>query len=109
MFVLCVSPWFRFRWSAGSGQHTPRLDRKGFNARAKQTLVGYAQPAADFTADVHLHQGELLEVLLVDLKKDPGGQLDRRAGLRCAYRCAARKQVHERHLAEAVARVQASE
>src|SRR5437016_11177434 len=93
----CAARWF-------SSQHAPlRLNRQRFDLRAEQALVGNAQPAADFAADVHLDQRKLLEVALVDLEKSGCRQFDRRASFRCTHRGAAWKQIHQRHLAEAVA------
>src|SRR5262245_55649802 len=73
------------------------------HAGAKQALVGHSQSAADLASDVHLEQGKLLDILLVDLVEARGGQLDRRAFFDRHHRRASREQIHQRHLAEAIA------
>src|SRR5215471_12348311 len=101
--VIFTSPAGR---GSGVGQQKVRLELDAVHVGAEQALVCHSQPAADFPPDVHLQQGELLDVLLVDLEEARGRQLDRRTLLNRHHRGAARTEVHQGHLAEAVAREQ---
>src|SRR6185437_7603507 len=76
---------------------------------SEQPVISFPQPSGHFPAHVHLDQGELLEILLVDLVEVSCRKTDCGAILDGADRGAARTEVHRRHLPEAIALLQDSE
>ena len=69
----------------------------------EQPIVSFSQPPGHFPAHVHLDQRELLEILLVDLMEVGCRKTDCGAIFDGADGGAARTEVHDRHLPEAIA------
>jgi hypothetical protein len=113
---------WRRRWSSrpsrqmpGAGAARPIFGRPGKPARtewphlSEQPVISFPQPSGHLPAHVHLDQGELREILRVDLVEVSCRKTDCGAILDGADRGAARTEVHHRHLPEAIALLQDSE
>src|SRR6185369_12977209 len=73
---------------------------------AKELLVRIAQAPAHLARDVHLDQRELLDIVLEQARQVRRRQRQCLASLERAHRRAAREQIEQGHLTEAIARAE---